>query len=125
MVEVNRILGMLKEQRQELQGQLDAIDQAIAALDGASTPVAETLPAEPDTASVPAANATLSTRVKSRRVQSDSHKEAITAGKRRARAAREAAKGLAREMPDDSFVPAIEARGDTQSPRLVKRSSKK
>ena len=124
MVDVDRIQGMLKEHRQELQRQLDALDKTIAALAGASPPV-DTPLAEPDTPTGPAASAVLSTRVKPRRVQSDSHKEAITAGKRRARAAREAAKGLAREMPDDSFVPAIRSRGDSQSPRLVQRPSKK
>ncbi len=106
MIGVNRMLGMLKAQRQELLGQLDAIDKAIAAFAGAGTPAEAT------------------GRVKSRPMQSDSHKEAIRAGKRRARAAREASKGLAREMPDDSFVPAIRARGDRQSPRLMKRPSK-
>ena len=82
MIGVNRMLGMLKAQRQELLGQLDAIDKAIAAFAGAGTPAEAT------------------GRVKSRPMQSDSHKEAIRAGKRRARAAREASKGLAREMPD-------------------------
>lgn len=125
MVDVDRIRGMLKEHRQELQRQLDALDKTIAALAGAVPPVADTPLAEPDLQTEPAASAVLSTRVKPRRAQSDSHKDAITAGKRRARAAREAAKGLAREMLDDSFVPAIRARGDRQSPRLVQRPSKK
>ena len=124
MVEVNRMLAMLKEHRQELQRRRDAVHKAIAVLAGALTPAAETPPAELNAPAGPAASAALSTRVQARRVQSDAHKEAVTAGKRRARAAREAAKGLAREMPDDSFVPAIRARGDSQSPRLVKRPSK-
>ena len=126
MVDVKQILGMLNEHRQQLQRQLDAIDTTIAALAaGSVAPVADTSLAEPVTRAEAPANAAPSTRIKPRRVQSDAHKEAIIVGKRRARAAREAAKGLAREMPDDSFVPAIRVGGECQSPRLVKRPSKK
>ncbi len=78
------------------------------------------IPAEPATAAV------RPTRVRPRRVLSDAHKHALTAGKRKAREAQDAAKGLAREMPADSFVPAIGTRrGDPQTPRLVKRPIKK
>ena len=79
MVDMNRIRSMLAEKRRELADQLDAIDRAIAALNGAGTSVAETRPA----------------------------------------------KGLVREMPDDSFVPAIRTRGESQAPRLVKRPIQK
>ena len=115
MVEMNRIRSMLEEKRRELADQLDAVDRALAAVNGAGTPVAEARPAEPSVSAV------LPRSVKPRRVLSDAHKEAISKGKRRARAA----KGLAREMPDDSFVPAIRTRGDDQSPRLVKRPIQK
>ena len=125
LVDLNPTLSMLEEQRGELLGQLDAIDRAITALNGAGTPVAETRPAEPDLPAEHTASAALPRRVKPRRVLSDSHKEAVRVGKRRARAAKDAAKGLAREMPDDSFVPAIRTRGDGQPPRLVKRPIKK
>ena len=110
---------MLEEKRLELADQLDAVDRALAAVNGAGTPVAEVRPAEPSVSAV------LPRSVKPRRVLSDAHKEAISTGKRRARAAKDAAKGLAREMPDDSFVPAIRTRGDDQSPRLVKRPIQK
>ncbi len=125
MVEVNRILSMLEERRRELLDQLDAIDRAIAALNIAGMPVAETRPAEPDVPAEHTASTVLPRRVKPSRVLSDSHKEAVTVGRRRARAAKDAAKGLAREMPDDSFMPAIRTRGDSQPPRLVKRPIKK
>lgn len=125
MVEVNRILSMLEERRRELLDQLDAIDRAIAALNSAGTPVAETRPAEPDVPAEHTASTVLPRRVKPSRVLSDSHREAVTVGRRRARAAKDAAKGLAREMPDDSFMPAIRTRGDSQPPRLVKRPIKK
>ena len=116
---------MLEEQRRELRDQLDAIDAAIEALSSAGTPVAETQPAEPEVPPRPIVSAVLPRRVKPKRVQSDSHKEAKAVGRRKARAAKDAANGLAREMPSDSFVPAIKARGDSQLPRLVKRPTKK
>ena len=73
----------------------------------------------------PTARVALTKRVKPRRVMSDSHKEAVAVGKRRARTARDVADGLAREMPGDSFVPAIKTRGDNQPARLVKRQTRK
>ena len=39
--------------------------------------------------------------------------------------AHDVAKGIAREMPGDAFVPAIGTRGDRQPPRLVKTPVKK
>ena len=119
MVEMNQIRSMLEEKRRELTDQLDAVNGAIAALDSAGTPVADAPPAELSVSSV------LPKPVKPRRVLSDAHKGAISAGKRRARAAKDAGKGLAREMPDAAFVPAIRTRGDDQSPRLVKRPIQK
>ncbi len=121
MAEMNQIRSMLEEKRQELADQLNAVDRAIAALSSARTPVTKTRPAEPDVRAELTVSAALPRPVEPRRVLSDAHKEAISAGKRRARAARDVAKGLARELPDDSFVPAIRTRGDSQLPRLVKR----
>jgi hypothetical protein len=63
----------------------------------------------------------LPTQIKSRRRQSDSHKHAVAVGKRRARNARDVAKGLRREAHDDDFVPATGRRRDHEAPRLVKR----
>ena len=133
MVEMNQIRSTLEEKCQELADQLSAVDRAIAALSSAKTPVTETRPAEPDVepdvesdvrAEV-AVSAVLPRPVEPRRVLSDAHKEAISAGKRRARAAKDVAKGLAREVPDDSFVPAIRTRSNSQSPRLVNRPIQK
>ncbi|MSO83108.1 MAG: hypothetical protein EXQ53_07405 [Acidobacteria bacterium] len=122
---------MLEAQRRELLDQLGAIDRALAALHSAGVAVEDPRPADPEVPSdevppdeVPA-DKTMSTvvprRVKPRRVLSDSHKQALVVSTRKAREARDAAKGLAREMPGDSFVPAIGTRGDRQPPRLVKR----
>ena len=116
---------MLEEQRRELLDQLAAVDRAIAALGGGGT---ETATGHPDAAQVPPediAGVVRPRQVKARRVLSDSHKQALIAGKRRAREARDVATGLAREMPDDAFVPAIGTRkGDRQPPRLVKARRK-
>lgn len=64
------------------------------------------------------------TRVKARRTQSDSHKHAVSVGKRKALNARDAAKGLRREVHDDDFVPAVGSRRQVGVPRLVKRPTK-
>jgi hypothetical protein len=125
MVTLNRITTMLDEQHRELLGRLDAIEKAIAALNGAGIAVAETRPAEPDVPAEQAASVVVPRRVRPKRVLSDSHKQALVLSNRKARNAKEAAKGLAREMPGDSFVPAIAKRGDRQPPRLVKRPVKK
>ena len=116
---------MLQEQRRELLEQLTAVDGAIAALASAGTAVVDPPAFEPDAAADTAPSAVVATRVKPRRVLSDSHKQALVVSKRRAREIHEAAKGLAREKHDDSFVPAIGKRGDRQPPRLVKRPATK
>jgi hypothetical protein len=131
MVKLTRILSMLDEQRRELLDQLAAIDAAIAALENAGTGAGD--PAGSAVAERPRAGlgvradtavSVVPTRVRPKRVLSDAHKQALVIGKRKAREAKDAAKGLAREMPDDSFVPAIGTPGEDQAPRLVKRRIK-
>jgi hypothetical protein len=121
MAELMRIVELLQQQRRALLEQLEAVDRAIAALDGAGTP-------EAAAGDEPRAEGTLgdvvATQIKARRTQTDSHRHAVALGKRKARHARDAAKGLVREVHDDSFVPAIKARGDREAPRLVKRPKK-
>jgi hypothetical protein len=114
MPTLNRIVVMLEEQRRQLLDQLAAVDKAIAALSSA-----EQVAPEEDVATP-----VVPRRVKSKRVLTDEHKEALNAGRRKARTAREAAKGLAREMPDEGFVPAIGTRRDNHVPRLVKHPHK-
>jgi hypothetical protein len=105
MATLEKIRHDLEEQRRALLAQLAAVESAIAALAGVE--------AQPDVV-VP-------TRVKPKRELSDAHKQKLVASSRRAREVKDAAKGLAREQHDDSFVPAIGRRGDRQPPRLVKR----
>ena len=123
MADLSGIVSTLELKRQELLQQLDAVDQAIAALRGASAVgvVAETVTAPP-TAEGPATAIPplVPTRVKARRVLGEAHKQALTMGRRKARQAKDAAAGHARELPDDSFVPAVAARSANQLPRLVK-----
>jgi hypothetical protein len=114
MPTLNRIVVMLEEQRRQLLDQLAAVDKAIAALNSA----AEVAPVED------VATPVVPRRVESKRVLTDAHKDALKAGGRKARAAKEAAKGLAREMPDDGFVPAIGTHRDNHVPRLVKHPHK-
>ncbi len=123
MVDLSGIVRTLELKRQELLQELDAVDQAIAAL--RSAPARDT-PGEQDgsrqPAEVPAgAGELIPTRVRARRVLGEAHKQALTMGRRKARQAKDAAAGHAREMPDDSFVPALAARGTDQLPRLVKK----
>ena len=108
----DRIRHDRDDQRQKLLDQLAAVDKAIAALAG--------IPAER-----PADATIVPRRVKPKRELTDSHKQKLVASSRRAREVMEAAKGLAREKHDDSFVPAIGKRGDRQPPRLVKRPAKR
>lgn len=125
MVNLDPIVRQLNEQRRELVEQLAAVDAAIAALANLGTAVPAGPPAEPDVPVELAAGEIVPRRLKAKRVLSDSHKHALVVSKRRARGAKEAAKGLARDLHDDSFVPAIGKRGDRQAPRLVKRSARK
>jgi hypothetical protein len=122
---LKQIVRMLEAQRRALLEQLDAIDRAIAALGSTGPEAVDARPAAPDVPAEHTAGTVLPTQVKARRVLSDSHKQALVTGRRKAHEAKNVASGLAREMPDDGFVPAIGRRGDRQPPRLVKRTIKK
>jgi hypothetical protein len=143
MTDLTHVVDMLRAKRVELLNELDAVDQAIAALagtridvagtpdvteapdraPGASAEVAAEAPADALAKAPPEApsSAVVSTLVKPKRMLTDSHKHALSIGRRKARVAKDAAKGLVREIPEDSFVPAVGARGPSQPPRLVKR----
>ena len=125
LVNLNPILRQLNEQRRELLEQLAAVDAAIAALAHLSAAVPDGPSAEPDPPVELAAGEVVATRVKARRVLSDEHRHALVVSKRRARGVKEAAKGLARDLQEDSFVPGIGKSGDRQAPRLVKRPGRK
>ena len=125
MAELKQIVRLLERQRRELVEQLAAVDKAIAALvplKNATVAVGTDAPAASSdipTEDPPAT--TLPRRVKPKRVLTDVHKQALMTARRKAREAHEVAKGLAREMPEEGFVPAIGVKGDRQAPRLIKR----
>ena len=125
MATLEQIVRMLEEQRRELLDQLDGINRAIAALGGTAIEAAEPRSAGSSVSVEDIAGTVQPRHVKARRVLTDAHKQALVAGKRRAREAHDVAKGIAREMPGDAFVPAIGTRGDRQPPRLVKTPVKK
>lgn len=118
MGDLKGIVSALQATRRELAKQLEAIDKAIAALaSGRSTEAAEAT----DLAQSEARGPLVPTRLKPKRVLGEAHKEALAKGRRKAREARDAAAGRAREMPDESFVPALAPGGGSQPPRLIKR----
>jgi len=122
-VALSRIVSLLDLKRQELLQQLAAVDQAIALLRSAPAGdmVDEMIEGHPPAAAPSTTSPPLiPTRVKPKRVLGEEHKQALTMGRRKARQAKDAAAGHAREMPDASFVPALEARGVARLPRLVK-----
>jgi hypothetical protein len=120
MVNLRSTVVILQAQRRELVEQLDAVDRAIAALTSAAGS-AETVKGKTAKPVKEAPGDVVARTVKPRRVLSDAHKEAMIAGRRKGRAAKEVAAGRAREMPDEGFVPAIAAGSGSDAPRLVKR----
>jgi hypothetical protein len=121
IVDIDDTASLLRAKREALLGQLDAVDRALAALTAAGIIVAN---AELHTAK-PAEEATspvVPTRVKPRRVLSDEHRHALAEGRRKARHAKDAAAGRARETPDPTpgWAPTSTP---TDHPRLVKRQT--
>lgn len=124
MVDTDPIVSMLEAKREDLSKQLDAIDRAIAALRSVQSAEVDARSGRQEQTPEVVANATppvSPTRVKAKRVLGESHKEALSKGQRKAREAKDVAAGLAREMPDDSFVPALAPRSGKQLPQLIKK----
>ena len=121
-VDLDRIVSLLEEQRRILLEQLSAVDKAIAALLRAPSSEVDHADEQPQTPEAPDTAAPIVPRVvKPKRVLGESHRQALREGRRKARRARDAAAGLARETPDESFVPALGARGESRPPRLVRK----
>jgi hypothetical protein len=104
MVNLSDAVSLLQAKRKELSDQLDAVDKALAALNG------------------PAASEVLPTRLRPARALSDEHRHALKEGRRKARHSKDAAAGRAREIldPRPGLAPASSA--DGRRPRLVKQS---
>lgn len=106
MIDLNDAVSLLQAKRKELVHQLEAVDDALAALSG----VAE------------ASNTVVPTRLKPARTLSDEHKHALNEGRRKARHSKDAAAGLAREMTNQRPALARASGADGRQPRLVKRA---
>jgi hypothetical protein len=130
MADMKQIVRMLEEERRALLAQLNGIDEAIAALTSAAPARAPAAaksqsigePSQPSGAPAPAL---VPRQVKAKRMLTEAHKQALSAGRRKARHAREVGTGIARELPADGFTPAIGKRSDAHAPRLIKRPTTK
>ena len=123
MVNLEDAVSLLRVKRSELLDQLQAVDNALAALGGPGVAVTTTPDDRPAEAEEKASNGVLPTKLKSPRMLSDDHKHALNEGRRRARHSKAVAAGFAREMIDSSpdLTPAA---ADGGRPRLVKRPGK-
>jgi hypothetical protein len=122
VVDLNDTASLLRAKREALLDQLDAVDRALAAVTAAGIIVANAKELHTATPGAEASSPVVPTRVKPRRVLSDEHRHALTEGRRKARHARDAAAGRAREAPDPApgLAPGSTA---TDLPRLVKRQT--
>jgi hypothetical protein len=119
VVDLNDTASLLRAKRQALLDQLDAVDRALTAAGIIVATAKELHTAKPREE---ATSPVVPTRVKPRRVLSDEHRHALTEGRRKARHAKDAAAGRARETADPA--PGL-APGSTAAdlPRLVKRQT--
>jgi hypothetical protein len=124
MVDPDRTVMKLHAEREELLDQLAIVDRALAALTGTRVTLANTQEPSPTEAAEEATSPVVARRVKSPRVLSDEHRQALIDGLRKARHSKEAAAGRAREMPDP-FPGLALASTAPQLPRLVKRQRPK
>ena len=123
MANLNDAVGLLRAKRKELLDQLDAVDKALAALNGLGVALTVTPEGPPqEEAPEPVTNGVLPTRLTPARVLSDEHKHAMNEGRRKALHSKEVAAGRARELPDPLPRPAPTASAASRRPRLVKQT---
>ena len=123
MVNLHDAVSLLLVKRSELLDQLQAVDNALAALGGVGVADTTTPNGRPAEAEENTSDGVVPTKLKSPRMLSDEHKHALNEGRRRARHSKAVAAGFAREMLDSSpdLTPAAV---DGRLPRLVKRPGK-
>src|SRR5687768_3046724 len=102
MIDLNDAVRLLQAKRKELVAELEAVDKALAALSGVGDTARRTPEGDHQEAIQRASRTVVPTKLKPPRTLSDEHKHALTEGRRKARHARDAAAGLAREMTDPS-----------------------
>src|SRR5678816_4176449 len=100
MVDLHVAVSLLKAKRNELADQLDAVDKALAALTGFTGDGSATPGANPAATTETDPGIVIPTRLTPRRTLSDDHKHAMSEGRRKARHAKAAATGHARELSD-------------------------
>ncbi len=126
MINLDEAVSLLRAKREELLRELDAVDKALAALNGVT--VAATAPTarveSPPAATEEAAPAVTLTKLKPARTLSDEHKHALKDGRRKARHAKNAAAGFARELSDPLGGLGPASSIDSRQPRLVKRTKR-
>ncbi len=122
VVDIDDAASLLRAKREALLDQLDTVDKALAALTAAGIIVANAQELHTAKLAEEATSPVVPTRVKPRRVLSDEHRHALTEGRRKARHAKDAAAGRARETldPAPGLAPTSTV---TDLPRLVKRQT--
>jgi hypothetical protein len=121
MVDLSDAVRLLRAQRKQLSEQLDAVDNALAAL-GEPRDVPRTGAEEnPQRTAGEPVTEVLPTRLKPPRTLSDEHRHALKEGRRHARHSKEVAAGRAREASDPRPGLASASSADEQRPRLVKQ----
>ncbi len=120
MINLTDAVSLLRAKREELVRLLDGVDSALAALLAVSVPATAIFEANPQATTAKMESAVLPTRLKPPRVLSDEHKHALREGRRKARHSKDAAAGLARELPAPALGQAA-ASSEGRQPRLVKR----
>jgi hypothetical protein len=116
MIDLGRTIRMLEVKREELVSQLQAIDKAIAALHGTDAVVS----ASREQSNVVETPPVIVIKViKPKRALSESHKQALIDGRRRAHQARQAATSRI-ESDSGESLPVL-AKATDMTPRLVKR----
>jgi hypothetical protein len=122
MVSLSDAVSLLRAKRKELSDQLDAVDEALAALGSPGIASATRSEGNPQEAAGATVSESLPKRLRPPRVLSDEHRHALNEGRRKARHSKEAAAGRAREMPDPRPGLAPASSADGRRPRLVKRT---
>jgi hypothetical protein len=124
MVNLGDAVRLLRAQRKELSDQLDAVDNALAAL-GEPRGVPRTgSEGNSQVAARETVTEVLPTRLKPSRTLSDEHRHALKEGRRKARHSKDVAAGRAREMSDPRPGLAVASSTDDRRPRLVKQRTR-
>jgi hypothetical protein len=124
MVNLSDAVRLLRAQRKELCDQLDAVDNALAALGQPRGVPATGSEGNPQGTAEATLTEVLPTRLTPPRKLSDEHRHALKEGRRKAHHSKEVAAGRAREASDPRPGLALASSADDQRPRLVKQGKR-